>query len=347
MPSTDDITDKIILELEKPEYRSPNLAVSQFLTTLEYCHIKYINTIPNYEDLYYLAYQIGTTCDNKEFENPAIAHFCDELRGTVEFQSIQMKAEAVENLIKSTVLDMLALEKVTDVNYLQQLLPKELISYSPLIFSLNHDIVIEKYFEERDIPFTDGFIVPVDNSINISTAARNSNLWSSETFDQIDIIKLYKIHGSVNWFRFEGDDGRDAFCKNIPMNSSRSRNSYIRQILCGSYNKFYGYHFGLFLELWTRFYLEIMKTERLIIAGYGFMDRAINNVLIKWLFKDNTKLLIINVEQPEITQKKIANSSSIWFNKWEKWIDNRKIEYITSPVEKLTKTSILDFINSA
>ena len=62
------------------------------------------------------------------------------------------------------------------------------------LFTLNHDLVIERHLEGYGIKYTDGF-GPAENGVRY---------WSPATFKQPDLnVRLLKLHGSVNWFLFK------------------------------------------------------------------------------------------------------------------------------------------------
>ena len=64
------------------------------------------------------------------------------------------------------------------------------------IFTLNHDILIEKYFNNM-IDYSDGF----------KSDGIGHRVWSSKNFDKK--ITLLKLHGSINWHRMIGKDYYD------------------------------------------------------------------------------------------------------------------------------------------
>ena len=72
------------------------------------------------------------------------------------------------------------------------------------IFSLNHDLLIEKEFEGKRIPYADGFGEPDGDATLFNWS------WSN----QQQGMRLFKLHGSVDWYRFRfRKRGVDQFAK--------------------------------------------------------------------------------------------------------------------------------------
>jgi hypothetical protein len=60
------------------------------------------------------------------------------------------------------------------------------------IVTLNHDTLVEQFLTSRRIAFTDGFGLP-DGDVR----------WSEDaTYDVPSRVRLFKLHGSVNWYNF-------------------------------------------------------------------------------------------------------------------------------------------------
>lgn len=56
------------------------------------------------------------------------------------------------------------------------------------IFSLNHDLLIEKQLENETIPYADGF----------GEADGDATLFNSSWNNQTSGVRLFKLHGSVD-----------------------------------------------------------------------------------------------------------------------------------------------------
>lgn len=209
---------------------------------------------------------------------------------------------------------------------------KELLSqkdYNHIdIFTLNHDTVLEQFFENENIGFNDGF-----------TASKDKNrIWEPELFDRDDKIKLYKIHGSVNWNYYDSDDWEEKRIIKIPFSSIINIDTINSLILIGTYNKLSDYIKDLYLELYYRFYKTLNEHNNLIIIGYGFNDRGINQKIFNWLYSPLNSILIVD---PKVDELRIKFPSYL-FNLWDK---NNRIRRIQDSIDNVSLERIVSQIN--
>jgi len=141
------------------------------------------------------------------------------------------------------------------------------------VFTLNYDLC----FEEE-----------VSKNSTIADGFDGSNLWSHSNFENVeDNFCLYKLHGSINW---------------KPMNST------IEKIKHAGGNKKPELIFGVEAKLqskdpylfyiyqFRRFMIEPeIPSKLLVIIGYSFSDKHINDIILQALKLDpNKKVLIIS-----------------------------------------------------
>ncbi|MCF7920268.1 MAG: SIR2 family protein [Candidatus Cloacimonetes bacterium] len=154
------------------------------------------------------------------------------------------------------------------------------------IFSLNHDLVLEKYFKSVDISYNDGL-----KKLEEKVYCYDVDYY----FPEID-ISLYKLHGSVNWIRF-GFQGKDTY--GIINDEIKYREyeieSDIPEILTGTNNKFIQYQRHIFADLKCKFKEKCNEAGYLIISGYGFNDAGVNYTLINAMdLNPEMKIIIID-----------------------------------------------------
>lgn len=155
--------------------------------------------------------------------------------------------------------------------------------------SLNHDLVIEKYFKNNNINYDDGFIV------------RNRVLpeWVGFT-DNNSKVKLCKLHGSVDWFSvLLNNSHRRSNIMKVPKGIYPERIYEIDksidiaigrpELLIGTFNKMWGYLHGIFEEQFYTFRKSLENSDMLLISGYGFGDKGINTKLHNWLKSEQSK----------------------------------------------------------
>ncbi len=160
------------------------------------------------------------------------------------------------------------------------------------IFSLNHDLLIERQLELAKINFSDGF------SETIGDVIRFNESWKDE-----DSVRLYKLHGSLDWYRFGFPDGISSFARLAQKPDPRDckdsdGNDLMPQIfdpffLTGTVGKDRLYSIGLPGEIFRQFHARLKNHRTLICCGYGWRDKGINNYLHQWLHDNQNRRVVI------------------------------------------------------
>ena len=157
-----------------------------------------INSVPNYEDLYYLIRQLSDS-ETKEYENPALLPLINEieLKFTNELKLFRSEPKEFmrESLRYIHYVVFQLLKKDPDETKQIQILTDYVLAKSDYhfdIYSLNHDRAIESHFQYLGININTGF--------NKSGAI---SVWSSKSLNKVDQFNLFKLHGSVDWFNFQ------------------------------------------------------------------------------------------------------------------------------------------------
>jgi len=311
--------------------------VRTFLTFLRDEIENYYNDkdrIINYEDIFYLLDFIEYNFYEPE-GNPAFKYIFKEFEPKIKnlltpldtffehsFDMNSLLSES-KKYIKQILSKLLArkAESFVGFNFLKEaLLKKDLKKVD--IFTLNHDIVLERFFKINNLTFNDGF----QKNIN------DIETWNPKLFNNEDRIKLYKIHGSINWQycdQYSWEDNRITKIRDIERFDTIAN----ALILIGTHNKMSNYIQDLYLELYYRFYQALNMHNILIVAGYGFNDRGINQKIFNWLFNPSKKILIID---PNVEEKKIKFHSAL-LSEWDK---NNRIIKISDYVENVTWNEI-------
>lgn len=181
------------------------------------------------------------------------------------------------------------------------------------LFTLNHDMLYEDYFDHHGIPYNDFVEEKLDaDEVKVS---------DSDTGGDASIkVTLSKLHGSVDWFEDErlrpgGTADLPGLGENIPFDY---RIPYVRKVdnvfdaMRGDatgrselYNTRFGIIIGAnkgeeyvdypYLFFLAKFVKHLQSVNRLILIGYGFRDLAINKILRDWRHKDpeNRRSLLI------------------------------------------------------
>jgi len=113
---------------------------------------------------------------------PDISELNEKLKGR-EYELKSLEKELRQFIREKTIVSE---DKIC---YLAPL--KELVKYKTLdIFSVNYDTCIEQFCKKHNLTYTDGF----------------DSKWDPELFKNDYKIKLYKLHGSVTWYRTDEGD---------------------------------------------------------------------------------------------------------------------------------------------
>jgi hypothetical protein len=276
----------------------------------------------NYEDLFYLCQQIN---DNQTFEidNPVIAPFVNQLHNKLVGLEIYPSIPPIKKRIDIKYLSDRAISLIQSVVW-NSLLPQkepvgldlilEIIDKFPTvnIATLNHDLLIEKLFEINHIEYCDGFGKP-EGQIKY---------FMPNLYDSDDRIKLFKLHGSLNWYRFREEKNDiiiDKFGMALSNDPSHLRDSNghfvnvldgIPLFLTGSYNKMLDYNFGIFRKIHFKFDDALDNTKTIIMSGYGWNDRGINGRIFEWIGSSTENRIILLHERPE--NLKNYSKSAMW-----------------------------------
>jgi hypothetical protein len=168
-------------------------------------------------------------------------------------------------------------ERITDIAYLARLADFCSDGIGIDIFSLNHDLCIETALRElAKKSFINGF---------------TKDGWRSETFHKNSPIRLFKLHGSLDW----ADDELYGVCSfKFPRhNYAEDIEGQHRPLLIfGTSHKLSARE--PFLSLAYHFAQCILKTKVLVIIGYSFGDAYIEEIIEQGL-RGNTQLKIIVV----------------------------------------------------
>jgi len=177
------------------------------------------------------------------------------------------------------------------------------------IFTLNYDLVLEKYFNKDDVTL-----------LNTGFYGKYFKGHKDNTFANTR-VNYYKLHGSLNWIRNEDGEIESISANDIKNNLNKSL------IIFGEGNKFLSV--DPFLTLSYSFKEILEEREFYFIIGYSFFDSYINNLLLEGLRKKtdfNKKLIIIS---PYLEEEFLNNSErELPIEKRENILKNKFIDHI-------------------
>ena len=184
----------------------------------------------------------------------------------------------------------------------------------PWVFTTNYDVFNEKALDHLAIPYCNGFSGGLERVFNPATfrltLARQLDI-SSGKWDAVEnFVYLCKLHGSISWF-YDGEQGLYPFCEQKPNEGSLDHLMIYpspakqEQSLGSPYS-------DLFREFQGR---VVQEQSVLIVIGYSFSDKHINNIIYQALTIPSFRLIIFtNPEEPkdDIKDLKDLDDPRIW-----------------------------------
>jgi NAD-dependent SIR2 family protein deacetylase len=299
-----------------------------------------LNRLSNYEDWYYLAQQFHDEAMGA-FDNPALHAFTSTNRrkffeiyelayGELSKMQFHLSLNDLSGYIRDVVLNKIhlaSLKPTFNPSYLSWILEALKDSYfsKPNIFTLNYDLLLEKLFEENDIPYCDGFC---ENSEEPFTR----KLWNANLLDNSLNIKLIKLHGSLGWYKHKGSQCffKTAKYENMPREYAKDCE---RLVLIGRHNKTLDYSSSVFEDLHYHFSASLKKSNCLVVCGYSFGDKAINTKIINWKIEfPNKKIIVIDPVDPSTN----TSAYKLIRDYWEAWKSDQRAIWFSKEAKDIT-----------
>ena len=144
------------------------------------------------------------------------------------------------------------------------------------IFTTNYDLLVEQALEETDVPYFDGFVGGRNSFFDLRAIEENEipNHWT----------RLWKIHGSLNWYQTDNAVHRSTG-SNIQSQESH--------LIYPSHLKYDQSRKMPYLALIDHLTNTIKKEPTILITtGYSFNDEHINNAILNALKANPTSIVI-------------------------------------------------------
>lgn len=283
---------------------------------------------PNYEDIFAAALQILWD-ETSEIVNPLVAPSAQRLREATENLHRHQRPHIDNNRFASLTERSIALVQWNVYYALQH--AKEPVNMNAIsgvaksvdeldIFSLNHDLLIERELRRNGIEFADGF-----GESWGTDAIRFSWSWHNSR------IRLYKLHGSLDWYFFRSKK-YDQFAR-VPRDPDHCKDEEGRPLqlldpqprfLTGTTVKEQSYGYGLTGEIFSEFRHRLSKHRTLICCGYGWLDKGINIRLNQWLrdARENRLVILHNGSIEEVRNK------PFWLFKWDDYYAAGRVQVV-------------------
>lgn len=318
-------------------------------------YLNQLGRVTNYEDLYYVASQIRDS-ELREYDNPVVQAFIDKVLPQIKPLLVSKEGElkdewhlrelAIESAhyIKDVVWRMLS-KKPSNLDRLDCIKDACLDDQFNIdMFTLNHDTVLEKWLFNSKIQPINGFDEP-QNDVRY---------WQPKLFNNNSAkVRLFKLHGSINWFRFRPDEGSqedesigislkgDIYHTRNPKGQRQLPVDGRPMFLAGTFNKLFSYTSSIYSELHCQFHHALNKTERIIICGYGFGDKGINSRIFEWIHAStNHRIILIHHNSEELKKK----ARGVLINNWDDLVTLNKLIVINKRIEKTSWKDIKEYM---
>jgi len=238
----------------------------------------------------------------------------------------QSKSKKISEII-SKVKNEFLLEYVCGINYannefhrqfLKKIIARDTNKSRVKIFTLNYDLIIEKAAEELGIIVNNGFIGFILRKFDPSVYEIDYHIKKPEMNRPIPLnksINLYKLHGSISWFKHseEADEGNKdrnidyEVVENQPIfydNGGKvkfSESDYLQNsLIYPTYTKIAQSFDSPYGELFRHFTNALnSRNSTLIVIGYSFSDEHVNKIIENALTNPDFNLLIFSFESSE------------------------------------------------
>ena len=209
----------------------------------------------------------------------------------------QKKIGKIKKIIRDEVLkkDLKCLEKsIKDNNYFKAILNmiEKFYNAHPRkidIVTTNYDCVLEYALSQFNYNFTDGF------------TGRPLSKFKPEIFEKQNIINLFKVHGSLNWFADENDN---IFYLHAGNNSEQLKHV---MILPAKSNKYQEVFKEPYRDLIAKSDEVIKQANSFFVVGFGFNDEHLTPK-IESKIKEDTPIVIITKTATESCKNKLNNA---------------------------------------
>lgn len=152
------------------------------------------------------------------------------------------------------------------------------------VFTTNYDLLIEQAFEDLGVPYFDGFVGSRQSFFDLRAVEDNliPKHWT----------RLWKIHGSINWFQKEN---KQVF------RSSRIEETGASHLIYPSHLKYEESRKMPYLALIDQLNSFLRQPNSLlIISGYSFNDQHLNDTIVSAI-KSNPNTMVISLMYNTLT----------------------------------------------
>jgi hypothetical protein len=151
------------------------------------------------------------------------------------------------------------------------------------LFTTNYDLLMEQALEDSEIPYFDGFVGSRRSFFDLRAV--------EDALIPIHWSRLWKIHGSINWYQEEEKDKDGKVVKKVYRSSEIKENA--SHLIYPSHLKYEESRKMPYLALIDQLSRFIRKkSSLLILTGYSFNDNHLNDTIINALKANPTAMVL-------------------------------------------------------
>jgi hypothetical protein len=242
------------------------------------------------------------------------------------------------DLIETVIADMLRRKYSAGLDLLLELATTPQIEQLNIV-TLNHDTLVEQFLSAHGVAFVDGF-GPPDGDVR----------WSDDkVFDGVMTrVQLFKLHGSVDWYRFSGSPKTAILLGNSPYTARDDAGKQLtpmfgRPSFLSGINKVTSYQRGIYADIHFRFHQLLRTSDQIVMSGYGWGDTAINFQLDKWLEEGEQNRIILLYKTPE----SLVDGSLILASCWDGCIKSGQLACINKFFQEVSLQELQAVLNTS
>ncbi len=199
-----------------------------------------------------------------------------EVRGFTENDLETLESEVCKNIVKRINVELpnnqTPYHKLSKwISSIDREIPIE-------IFTTNYDLLIEDALESLEIPYFDGFVGARKSFFDLRAVENN--------LIPIHWTRLWKIHGSINWYQEEIEEQKKIF-RSSEIKEDANHLIYPSHL---KYEQSRKMPYLALIDQLNRFIRQ--KSSLLILSGYSFNDEHLNDTIINAL-KANPSAMVL------------------------------------------------------
>jgi len=150
------------------------------------------------------------------------------------------------------------------------------------IFTTNYDLLLEQALDDLEVPYFDGFVGSVRSFFDLRAVEEN--------LIPVHWSRLWKIHGSINWFQETKGEEKKVFrssSSELPNDVDASHLIYPSHL---KYEESRKMPYLALIDQLNRFIRK--KSSFLVLCGYSFNDGHLNDAIVNALKSNPTGMVL-------------------------------------------------------